>query len=30
VADYYADRSGLIPLLPWPTFSPTFSVWSRA
>ena len=23
--DYYAARSGLIPPLPWPTFSPPFS-----
>jgi drug/metabolite transporter (DMT)-like permease len=26
VDDYYAARSGLIPPLPWPTFSPPFSV----
>jgi transposase len=25
VDDYYAARSGLIPPLPWPTFSPPFS-----
>ena len=25
VADFYADRSGIIPPLPWKTFAPTFS-----
>ena len=25
VDDFYAARSGLIPPLPWPTFSPPFS-----
>ena len=28
--DYYAARSGLIPPLPWPTFSPPFSVKALA
>jgi hypothetical protein len=26
VADFYADRSGITPPLPWQTFSPTFSL----
>jgi hypothetical protein len=25
VADFYAARRGIIPPLPWPTFSPAFS-----
>ena len=25
VADFYADRSGIIPPLPWKTFAPPFS-----
>ncbi len=25
VADFSADRRGIIPPLPWPTFSPQFS-----
>ena len=25
MADFYADRSGIIPPLPWKTFAPTFS-----